>query len=154
MAHLMDFNSILSLKEKNNGNTNNNDWPKFWEYHGESVIHSTQSGSVVQPGVIKLELPWKEDCKIGYQFELKIDNTAGHCTLHPSRHRDLYYQAIGANTIGINLSKLAECLKDKKQRRVTVASRASSRNKILSDQDFVRHQFRVSVSMPCPKSIS
>ncbi|MGB8938600.1 MAG: hypothetical protein WCC17_26200, partial [Candidatus Nitrosopolaris sp.] len=69
--------------------------------------------------------------------------------------------AIGANTIGIKddwyrafLSKLAECLKDKKQRRVTVASRASSRNKILSDQDFVRHQFRVSVSMPCPKSIS
>jgi transcriptional regulator with XRE-family HTH domain len=29
MAQLMDFNSILSLKEKNNGNTNNNSWPKF-----------------------------------------------------------------------------------------------------------------------------
>jgi hypothetical protein len=28
MARL-DFDSILSLKEKNNGNTNNNDWPKF-----------------------------------------------------------------------------------------------------------------------------
>jgi hypothetical protein len=29
MARLMDFNSILSLKEKNNGNANNNGWPKF-----------------------------------------------------------------------------------------------------------------------------
>jgi hypothetical protein len=29
MARLMDFDSILSLKEKNNGNTNNNGWPKF-----------------------------------------------------------------------------------------------------------------------------
>ena len=29
MAQLMDFNSMLSLKEKNNGNTNNNGWPKF-----------------------------------------------------------------------------------------------------------------------------
>jgi len=28
MAHLMDFDSILSLKEKNNGNTNNKGWPK------------------------------------------------------------------------------------------------------------------------------
>ncbi|HXP49209.1 MAG TPA: hypothetical protein VN922_04600 [Bacteroidia bacterium] len=29
MAHLMDFDSILSLKGKNDGNTNNNGWPKF-----------------------------------------------------------------------------------------------------------------------------
>ena len=29
MARLMDFNSVLSLKEKNNGNTNNNGWPTF-----------------------------------------------------------------------------------------------------------------------------
>jgi hypothetical protein len=29
MARLMDFGSVLSLKEKNNGNTNNNGWPKF-----------------------------------------------------------------------------------------------------------------------------
>jgi hypothetical protein len=29
MARLMDFDSILSLKEKNNGSTNNNIWPKF-----------------------------------------------------------------------------------------------------------------------------
>ncbi|MGC2571932.1 MAG: hypothetical protein WA364_10520 [Candidatus Nitrosopolaris sp.] len=29
MAHLMDFDSILSLKEKNDGNTKNNGWPKF-----------------------------------------------------------------------------------------------------------------------------
>jgi hypothetical protein len=29
MARVMDFDSILSLKEKNNGNTNNNGWPKF-----------------------------------------------------------------------------------------------------------------------------
>jgi hypothetical protein len=29
MAHLMDFDSILSLKEKKNGNANNNGWPKF-----------------------------------------------------------------------------------------------------------------------------
>ena len=29
MAQLMDFGSILSLKEKNNGNTNNNGWLKF-----------------------------------------------------------------------------------------------------------------------------
>jgi hypothetical protein len=29
MARLMDFDSILSLKEKNNGNTKNNGWPAF-----------------------------------------------------------------------------------------------------------------------------
>jgi hypothetical protein len=29
MARLMDFDSILSLKEKNSGSTNNNGWPKF-----------------------------------------------------------------------------------------------------------------------------
>jgi hypothetical protein len=30
MARLMDFDSILSLKEKNNGNANkNNGWPAF-----------------------------------------------------------------------------------------------------------------------------
>ena len=29
MARLMDFDSILSLKEKKNGNANNNGWPKF-----------------------------------------------------------------------------------------------------------------------------
>jgi hypothetical protein len=29
MARVMDFDSILSLKEKNNGNMKNNGWPKF-----------------------------------------------------------------------------------------------------------------------------
>jgi hypothetical protein len=29
MARLMDFDSILSLKEKNKGNTNNNGWSKL-----------------------------------------------------------------------------------------------------------------------------
>jgi hypothetical protein len=29
MARLMDFNSRLSLKGKNNGNTNNSGWSKF-----------------------------------------------------------------------------------------------------------------------------
>jgi chromosome segregation ATPase len=29
MAQLMDFDSIMSLKEKNNGNTNKNGWPTF-----------------------------------------------------------------------------------------------------------------------------
>jgi hypothetical protein len=66
----------------------------------------------------------KEDCKIGFQFELKIDNTTGHCTLPPSRHRDdetFRYQAIAENTIaikdtwyGLFMSKLAICLKTKR----------------------------------------
>jgi hypothetical protein len=29
MARLMDFDSILSLKDKNNGSTNNDGWAKF-----------------------------------------------------------------------------------------------------------------------------
>jgi D5 N terminal like len=28
------------------------------------------------------------DCKPGFEFEIKTDNTSGHCTLPPSRHRE------------------------------------------------------------------
>ena len=44
------------------------------------------------------------DCKPGYEFEIKTDNTLGHGTLPPSNHRDdltFRYQSIGGNKIAI-----------------------------------------------------
>ena len=43
------------------------------------------------------------DCKRGYEFEIKTNNSS-HCTLPPSSHRDdptFHYQNIGQNTIAI-----------------------------------------------------
>ena len=40
----MDFDSILSLKEKNNGTTNNNGWPKFRVPLGD-IIHTEKRTS-------------------------------------------------------------------------------------------------------------
>ncbi|PWU80464.1 MAG: hypothetical protein DLM72_12080 [Candidatus Nitrosopolaris wilkensis] len=64
------------------------------------------------------------DCKPGFEFEIKTDNTSGHSTLPPSRHRDdanFHYQSIGQETIAIQdglydgISKLlSDCLKNKK----------------------------------------
>lgn len=66
-----------------------------------------------------------QDCKPGHEFEIKTDNTSGHGTLPPSRHRDdvsFHYQAIGQNKISIQdklydgiLKVLADCLKPQKQ---------------------------------------
>ena len=66
-----------------------------------------------------------QDCKLGHEFEVKTDNTSGHGTLPPSRHRDdvtFRYQAIGQNIISVQdklydgiLKVLADCLKPRKQ---------------------------------------
>lgn len=63
-------------------------------------------------------------CKIGSKFEIKTDNSLGHCTLPPSRHRDdenFHYQSIGQQKLAIldNLydglrRELSECLKYEK----------------------------------------
>ena len=45
-----------------------------------------------------------EDCKAGYEFEIKTDKSRGHCTLPPSRHRDdlnFVYKNYGQNKIMI-----------------------------------------------------
>jgi P4 family phage/plasmid primase-like protien len=67
-----------------------------------------------------------EDCKIGYEFEIKTDKSKGHCTLPPSKHRDdtsFQYKNYGQNKIMISdelydelVRVLADCLKDKSPR--------------------------------------
>jgi P4 family phage/plasmid primase-like protien len=64
-----------------------------------------------------------EDCKIGYEFEIKTDKSRGHCTLPPSSHRDdanFHYENFGQNKIIVLdefydelMQVLANCLKDK-----------------------------------------
>lgn len=66
-----------------------------------------------------------EDCKPGFEFEIKTDNTLGHSTLPPSCHRDdpnFHYQLIGKDTIALQdclnegLRKmLSDCLRIKKK---------------------------------------
>jgi hypothetical protein len=61
------------------------------------------------------------DCKIGHEFEIKTDNTSGHGTLPPSRHRDdlnFHYRSLGQDKIAIRdrlydgiLKLLSDCLK-------------------------------------------
>jgi hypothetical protein len=63
------------------------------------------------------------NCKLNHEFEIKTDNSLGHSTLPPSRHRDdlnFHYQSIGQDTIAILddlygglLKVLADCLKNK-----------------------------------------
>src|SRR5829696_6015969 len=65
-----------------------------------------------------------EDCRLGYEFEIKTDKSGGHCTLPPSRHRDdpnFCYKNYGQNKIVVSdklynklVSLLApDCLKDR-----------------------------------------
>ncbi len=45
-----------------------------------------------------------KNCKFGYEFEIKSDNSTGLCTLPPSIHRDdpnFHYHSIGSNIISI-----------------------------------------------------
>ena len=54
------------------------------------------------------------DCKQGYEFEIKTDNSTGHSTLPPSRHRDdvdFRYQNVGQNAIAVR-DRLYEGLVD------------------------------------------
>lgn len=63
------------------------------------------------------------DCKPGYEFEIKVDNSQGLMSLPPSRHRDdpeFHYQSIGLNKIERSdgmyhslLDTLRDCLKPK-----------------------------------------
>ena len=64
-----------------------------------------------------------EDCKVGYEFEIKTDKGRGHCTLPPSKHRDdpnFEYKNYGQNKIMISdelydelVRVFDDCLKDK-----------------------------------------
>lgn len=73
------------------------------------------------------------DCKIGYKFEIKTDNSLGHNTLPPSRHRDFedfHYQSIGAEKLEILdklyqvlIKALSDCLKPKKEKEKKESTR-------------------------------
>ena len=88
------------------------------------------------------------DCRPGFEFEIKSDNTLGHSTLPPSRHRDdpnFHYQLIGKKTIAIQdrlydgiLKVLSDCLINKEPKAIQskvprVDSNAN--NIILNDDD-------------------
>lgn len=65
------------------------------------------------------------DCKPGYEFEIKTDNTAGHSTLPDSRHRDdpnFHYSKTGQDKVVLSdvlydelLNLLSDCLKPTKE---------------------------------------
>lgn len=86
-------------------------------------------------------------CKFGYKFEIKTDNTLGHSTLLPSRHRDdehFRYQSIGQEKLAILdglyhglLNALSDCLRPKKHSSFSKSTCSSSRTSIvsLSDRD-------------------
>jgi putative DNA primase/helicase len=91
-----------------------------------------------------------KDCKPGHEFEIKTNNTLGHGTLPPSRHRDdpnFHYQSLGQNTIAIRdeiydgILKLLgpDCLKiknEKHQQQTGVSYTYQNNNKIsLTDTD-------------------
>jgi hypothetical protein len=90
------------------------------------------------------------DCKLGFEFEIKSDNTSGHSTLPPSCHRDdpnFHYHSIGKETIAIQdglydgiLKVLSDCLKVKKPdnihaNNVHIPSVSNANNIILSDDE-------------------
>jgi putative DNA primase/helicase len=68
-----------------------------------------------------------EDCKLGYEFEIKTDKSRGHCTLPPSKHRDdrnFRYENYGQNKIVVLdelydelVPLLADYLRDKVERK-------------------------------------
>jgi hypothetical protein len=84
------------------------------------------------------------DCKPGFEFEIKSDNTSGHSTLPPSCHRDdpnFHYHSIGKETIAIQdhlydgiLKVLSDCLRNKTP-QTNVSSVDSNANIILNDDD-------------------
>ncbi len=86
-------------------------------------------GSVISIGLVISRIHQfrsNKGCKLGYEFEIKTDNSLGLGTLPPSIHRDysdFHYQCIGKNTIshkdgfydGI-LDVLADCMKIKEDK--------------------------------------
>jgi hypothetical protein len=76
------------------------------------------------------------DCKPGCEFEIKTDNTLGHSTLPPSRHRDneeFHYQSIGQETIAIQdglydgmFKLLFDCLDKKPHDRKNIIMRTTA----------------------------
>jgi P4 family phage/plasmid primase-like protien len=91
------------------------------------------------------------DCKPGHEFEIKTDNTSGHGTLPPSRHRDdmtFQYRAIGQSKIAIRdglydgiLRILADCLRPKtrgQSRSITAAYTNSQENFVVLTQENVQ----------------
>jgi len=101
------------------------------------------------------------NCKLDYEFEIKTDNTLGHGTLPPSRHRDdsnFRYQSIGQNVIAIRdelydgiLKILADCLRTKeelqhmeKKKNNTPTRLCNNNNKIiLTDSDIEEITFQL-----------
>lgn len=98
-------------------------------------------------------------CKLGYEFEIKTDNTLGHGTLPPSRHRDdsnFHYQSIGQKVIAIRdelydgiLKILADCLKTKEEQQQIEKKKTSTRlynnnnETILTDTDIEEIAFQL-----------
>jgi hypothetical protein len=64
------------------------------------------------------------DCKVGFEFEIKGDNSSGHSTLPPSGHRqdlDFHYKNYGQQKLFVSddmydrlIEALAHCLKLKR----------------------------------------
>jgi P4 family phage/plasmid primase-like protien len=78
------------------------------------------------------------DCKIGYRFEIKTDNSTGHGTLPPSRYRNdptKHYQHIGQNRIVVNdrmncgiLKILGDCLKPARKKNTNYDTKEDTSN--------------------------
>ncbi|HEX5904587.1 MAG TPA: hypothetical protein VFY50_00905, partial [Candidatus Nitrosocosmicus sp.] len=95
----------------------------------------------------------------GYEFEIKTDNTLGHGTLPPSRHRDdsnFHYQSIGQKVIAIRdelydgiLKILADCLKTKEEQQQIEKKKTSTRlynnnnETTLTDTDIEEIAFQI-----------
>jgi hypothetical protein len=90
------------------------------------------------------------DCRPGFEFEIKSDNTLGHSTLPPSCHREdpnFHYHSIGKETIAIQdrlydgiLKVLSDCLRNKEPKCIQIKvprvdSNANATNIILNDND-------------------
>jgi hypothetical protein len=81
------------------------------------------------------------DCLSGHEFEIKTDNSNGHSTLPPSRHRvdpNYHYQSIGLNKIMIRdelydeiLDLLSDCLR-KKLSSMSSSTGGSADNKTVA----------------------
>jgi putative DNA primase/helicase len=84
-------------------------------------------------------------CKLGHEFEIKTDNTLGHGTLPPSRHRDdpnFHYTSIGQDTISVQdgiydgiLKELAACLRTKNEKQQSFHNNNNNEKISLTDND-------------------
>ncbi len=86
------------------------------------------------------------DCKVGYEFEIKTDNTSGLSTLPPSVHRDdpnFHYENTGQWKVGVCdglydkiMCQLAECSESDKSKHRS-SSGSTSGGTILTPEDIL-----------------